>query len=62
MIEGQARVLTDQDEIARAEAALARKYGVQRMLYYGALDLMRRLARKPALDEAYLAITLRGAI
>jgi PPOX class probable F420-dependent enzyme len=58
MWEGTARILADQDEIARADAALAHKYGLQHTLYFGALDLMRRLTRKPALDAAYLAITL----
>ena len=57
MVEGRARILTGKDEIERAEAALARRYGMQRRLYFGAIDLARRLARKPALDEAYLAIT-----
>lgn len=54
-IEGNARIVTDQQEIARAEAALAKKYGIQRRL----LSVMRSVAgtfRKEVRDNVYLAI------
>jgi PPOX class probable F420-dependent enzyme len=58
MLEGQARVLADQNEIAHAESALAQKYGMQRTFYYGLMDLARRLMRRPDLEADYLAISL----
>src|SRR5438876_252647 len=52
VVEGKARIISDQQEIARAEAALAKKYGIQRRLLY----LMRNIFNRKANDPAYLAI------
>jgi PPOX class probable F420-dependent enzyme len=54
-IEGKARIVSDQEEIARAEAALAKKYGIQRRLLYTLRGAARSLRRR-ANDSAYLAI------
>jgi PPOX class probable F420-dependent enzyme len=54
-VEGKARIISDQQEIARAEAALAKKYGIQRRLLYLFRDIARAF-RKRANDSAYLAI------
>ena len=54
-VEGNARIMSAQQEIARAEAALAKKYGILRRLLF----LMNSVAgafRKGASDGAYLAI------
>ncbi len=54
-IEGNARIISDQQEIAQAEFALAKKYGIQRRVLY----IFRSVAgafRRGASDAAYLAI------
>ncbi len=54
VIEGKARIISDQQEIVLADAALAKKYGIQRRLLY----LFRSVAgifRRGA-DGVYLAI------
>ncbi|MBV9258268.1 MAG: PPOX class F420-dependent oxidoreductase [Ktedonobacteraceae bacterium] len=54
-IEGKARIVGDQQEIERAEAALMKKYGLQRRLLY----LFRRVAislRRGVYERVYLAI------
>jgi uncharacterized protein len=54
-IEGKARIISDQQEIARAETALAKKYGIQRRVLY----FFRSVAgafRRGVSDGAYLAI------
>src|ERR1019366_4938974 len=54
-VEGNARIVSDQQEIARAEAALAKKYGIQRRLLY----LIRSVTEaflKGASDISYLSI------
>jgi uncharacterized protein len=55
VIEGKARIISDQQEIALADAALAKKYGIQRRLLY----LFRSITgifRPQASNGAYLAI------
>ena len=54
--EGKARILADAREIATAEAALSRKYGLTRRLYNGTLDLIRALRRRPKVEQKYIAI------
>jgi PPOX class probable F420-dependent enzyme len=54
-IEGRARIVSDQQEIARAEAALAKKYGIQRRLLHLVRTVARAFGRRD--DEgAYLAV------
>jgi PPOX class probable F420-dependent enzyme len=56
VIEGKARIISDRQEIARADAALAKKYGIQRRLLYllqGIADIFRRGTED---GGAYLAI------
>jgi PPOX class probable F420-dependent enzyme len=55
VVEGKARIISDQQEIMLAEAALAKKYGIQRRILY----LFRSIAKtfgRGAGDSAYLAI------
>ncbi len=54
-IEGKARIISDQQEIALAEAALAKKYGIQRRLLYSLRGVARAFGRR-ANEGAYLAI------
>jgi PPOX class probable F420-dependent enzyme len=54
-IEGRARILSDTQEIARAEAALAKKYGLQRRIF-SFLRGVARVVRRRADNSAYLAI------
>ncbi len=54
-IEGNARIVSDQQEIARAEAALMEKYGIQRRLLY-LLQGVAGAFRRRASERAYLAI------
>jgi PPOX class probable F420-dependent enzyme len=56
-VEARARVLLDDDEIAAAKSALTRKYGFVRSGYYGLLNGVRALRRKPKVPLDYLAIT-----
>jgi uncharacterized protein len=54
-VEGTARIISDQQEIARAEAALAKKYGIQRRLLFLPRDIAHAFGKR-ANDGAYLAI------
>lgn len=54
-IEVRARIVSDPQEIARAEAALAKKYGVRRRLLYALRSLASGLRRRSE-DGAYLAV------
>ena len=56
-LDGQARILFDPADIAVAQAALTRAYGLTRSLYYGFLNLLRVARRKPKIALTYLAIT-----
>lgn len=53
--EGTAAILTDQREIAAANAALARAYGFQYRAFLGVERLVRRIQRRPG-DRVILAI------
>lgn len=55
--DGQARILSDQAEIAVAQAALTRAYPLTRTYWYGFLHILRMLRRKPSVALSYLAIT-----
>jgi len=54
-IEGKARIIDDPQEIARAEAALTQKYGIQRRLLYLVMRVMNVFRRQSA-NSTYLAI------
>jgi PPOX class probable F420-dependent enzyme len=56
VIEGKARIISDQQEIARAEAALAKKYGIQRRLLYLLRSVAGIFRRGTEDGRAYLAI------
>jgi PPOX class probable F420-dependent enzyme len=56
VIKGYARVITDATERARGRGAIARKYGWLRAGWYGLLDLLARLRRRPVVDMVYVAI------
>jgi PPOX class probable F420-dependent enzyme len=57
-VEGRAHVVADPAEMAVAEAALNRKYWVVRPLYYGALNALRVVRRRPpGARSVHLAIT-----
>ncbi len=51
-VEGKARIISDQQEIVRAEAALAKKYGMLRRVLY----MLRKIFNRKTNDPAYLAI------
>jgi uncharacterized protein len=55
VIEGKARIISDPQEIALAEATLAKKYGIQRRLLYLLQGIASAIRRK-ADEDAYLAI------
>ncbi|HTK07460.1 MAG TPA: PPOX class F420-dependent oxidoreductase [Ktedonobacteraceae bacterium] len=55
-VEAQARIVSDSQEIARAEAALAKKYGIRRRLLYFAFSLMSMVRRQTNDTDVYLAI------
>jgi uncharacterized protein len=54
--EGRATLIADPGEVATARAALSRKYGLTRKLYYGTLDLLRALRRRSRVEQKYIAI------
>jgi PPOX class probable F420-dependent enzyme len=56
VIEGQARVVTDTEEIFMARGALHRKYGFQRQAIYFAMFLIRSIRRTAESKRAYIAI------
>jgi PPOX class probable F420-dependent enzyme len=55
-MEGRARIVTDEQEILLAEAALARKYGLTRRIYFGALGIYGKLRRQVPAGRIYIAI------
>ena len=55
-IEGIARVVSELEEISAAEAALAKKYGLTRNMYYFILNTLSSIRRKPRMSDAYMAI------
>ena len=54
--EGKARILTESQEIVTARAAMSKKYGLVRSLYYFLLDTIDTILRKPKIDLTYIAI------
>ena len=55
-IEGEARILKEQQEINAAKAAMSKKYGLMRNLYYFLLNTVRTIQRKPKINLVYIAI------
>ena len=55
-IEGKARVVSEPQEMSEAEAALSKKYGLTRSLYYFILNTISTIRRKPPMQEVYMAI------
>jgi uncharacterized protein len=55
-IEGEARIITNEQEILLAEAALARKYGLTRRIYDGAMSVYGKLRRQAPSGRTYIAI------
>lgn len=54
-IEGQARIISDAQEIADAQATLAKKYGLVRKAFYTLRGARQVLQRQP-ISEVYVAI------
>jgi uncharacterized protein len=54
--EGNARILTESREIMTARAAMSKKYGLVRSLYYFLLDTIDTILRKPKINLTYIAI------
>ncbi len=55
-IEGEARILNESQEINAAKAAMSKKYGLMRNLYYFLLNTIRTIQRKPKMNLVYIAI------
>jgi PPOX class probable F420-dependent enzyme len=55
-IEGEARIVTNEQEILLAEVALAIKYGLTRRIYNGALSAFGKLRRQAPAGSTYIAI------
>ena len=55
-IEGRARIVTGEQEILLAEAALARKYGLTRRIYSGVLSIYGKLRGRAPAGRIYIAI------
>ena len=56
VIEGNARILTESQEIATAQEAMSKKYGLTRSLYYFLRNIMCIIQRKAEFDLVYIAI------
>jgi PPOX class probable F420-dependent enzyme len=56
VIEGQARIVTQTEEIFVAKGALHSKYGFQRQALYFVMHLVRSIRRTPDTKRAYIAI------
>ena len=55
-IEAEARIVRDGQEILLAEAALARKYGLTRRIYFAVLSIYGRLRRRVPAGRIYIVI------
>ncbi len=55
-IEGRARVLSEPQEINAAQAAMSKKYGLTRSIYYFILNTISTIRRKPRMNVVYIAI------
>lgn len=56
VIEGQARIITDTEEIFIARGAMHSKYGFKRQAFYFVMNLIRSIRRAPDVKHTYLAI------
>ena len=56
LIEGQARVVTDTQEIFVAKGALHSKYGFKRQAFYFVMNLVQTIRRAKDVKHSYLAI------
>jgi PPOX class probable F420-dependent enzyme len=54
--EGKARAVSELQEINAARAALSKKYGLTRSLYYFLLNIFSTIRRKPRTNLVYIAI------
>jgi uncharacterized protein len=59
-VEGRARLLTGAQEIATAESALSKKYGLTRRIYSFLMNVTRIVRRKPKGESDYIAIEAAG--
>jgi PPOX class probable F420-dependent enzyme len=55
-IEGRARILSEPEEIETAKAAMSKKYGLTRSVYYFILNSIGTIRRKPQMNLVYIAI------
>jgi PPOX class probable F420-dependent enzyme len=55
-VEGRARILSDQQEIHAAKAAMSKKYRLTRSIYYFLLNTISTIRRKPRMNLVYIAI------
>jgi PPOX class probable F420-dependent enzyme len=55
-VEGNARILNHAEEDTTARAALAKKYGLMRSIYYGFMNIFRIVRHKPEIKLTYIAI------
>ncbi len=55
-VEGRARIITNEQEILLAEAALANKYGLTRRIYNGLLGAFGKLRQQAPAGRTYIAI------
>ncbi|SRR6266849_3332034 len=56
VIEGQARIITDTEEIFVAKGALHSKYGFKRQAFYFIVNLVNTIRRAPDMKHSYIAI------
>lgn len=54
--EASARIVTEEQEKALADAALTKRYGLIWHLYHGAMGTLRVIRRRPKTAHVYLAI------
>jgi len=55
-VEGKARILTEEQEEAFAEATLEKKYGLTWRIYHAFMGTLRVLRRRPKAERVFLAI------
>jgi uncharacterized protein len=55
-VEGKARVVNEPQEINAARAAMSKKYGLTRSIYYFLLNTISTILRKPRMNLVYIAI------
>jgi uncharacterized protein len=57
-VEGRARILSEPQKINEARAAMSKKYGLTRSIYYFLLNTISTIRRKPRMNLVYIAIEL----